>query len=459
MQSGSALYFSFLGLIFLAYWASTVAGPRTRQGVLLFANYFFCVRFGLFYLFLLPLCSSVDFLVGLALTRFQRPALRRAMLALSVCMNLALLIGSRHALWFMTGGNQRWSWVFPLGLSFYVFQELSYAIDLYRRDGEATNSLLAYLASASFFPMLQAGPISRMCDLVKQISGKANLTREEGGRALFLIAFGLVKKFIIADYLAENLVNQVFDTPNLYSGAENLIAVLAYSVQLYYDFSGYTDIARGSAQLLGIRLPINFNRPYSSANLVEFWRRWHISFSDWLRDYLYFSLPGKRTKAMPYLNLVITMILGGLWHGIAWTFAIWGLLHGAALALTRVWQYRRRSHRSTTAWGRYVAVVLTYLFVCLTWVFFRAASVSDAMAVLSRIASVTVSFENVRPVFLCVLIAGALCQAIQKRYYTKAMEAFAGAPFYVHSAALVLVIVAIQMLAGHSSAPFVYSRF
>src|SRR5205085_2544786 len=178
---------------------------------------------------------------------------------------------------------------------------------------------------------IQAGPINRLTDLAKHLAAPPALNRVDGGRAFFLIGMGVLKKALVADYLAENLVNRVFDTPKLYSGAEALIAVYAYSLQLYYDFSGYTDIARGAAILLGIRMPINFDRPYLATNITDFWRRWHISFSNWLRDYIYFWLPGVRGKVMPYVNLVITMLLGGLWHGLTWPFAIWGVLHGAAL--------------------------------------------------------------------------------------------------------------------------------
>src|SRR5262249_11956730 len=331
-----------------------------RQGVMLLANYYFCSRFGLFYLALLPACSTVDYLVGLGLMRWSDVRIRRPLVWLSVAVNLTLLWAMRH-----TG------WVLPLGLSFYAFQSLTYTIDLYRGDAGGTRNLLAYLSAASFFPTLQAGPITRVSELVKHLTEGRRLDRIEGGRAFFLIAMGLLKKTLIADYLAENLVNRVFDTPKLYSGAEVLIAVYAYSLQLYYDFSGYTDIARGVAQLLGIRLPVNFDRPYSATNLTEFWRRWHISFSNWLRDYLYFALPGSRTKVMPYVNLVITMVLGGLWHGFAWTFAVWGLLHGTALALTRAWMAgRRRSRPATAPWRHALAVLGTYHFVCLPCIFF-----------------------------------------------------------------------------------------
>jgi D-alanyl-lipoteichoic acid acyltransferase DltB (MBOAT superfamily) len=347
-----------------------------------------------------------------------------------------------------------------MGLSFYAFQALTYTIDLYRRDGEGTPSLLAHLSAVSFFPTLQAGPITRVADLIGQLANRPLLSREDGGRAFFLIGLGLLKKTLIADFLAENLVNRVFDTPNLYSGGEALIAVYAYSLQLYFDFSGYTDIARGTALLFGIRLPINFDRPYLSANMTEFWRRWHLTFSNWLRDYLYFSLPGKRSKIMPYLNLVITMFLAGLWHGVTWTFAIWGLLHGTALALTRVYMVRRgRAKRPANPWRRAAAVFCTYQFVCLAWVFFRASSVSAAWALLGRVASLTFSLANVSPGFAAVLLVAAAAMFVGKQWYGHAIDGFARCPFYVHAAALVAIALTIQFLGGRGNAPFVYSRF
>jgi alginate O-acetyltransferase complex protein AlgI len=448
MLSGSAPYFLFAAAVFFVYWTAA-ANRHARLCVVLLANYFFCARFGLFYLVLLPACGTLDFVIGLGLARYQHRGLRRALVWLSVAANLTLLFSSRH-----TG------WVFPLGLSFYTFQSLTYTIDLYRRDGEGTRSLLAYLSAVTFFPTLQAGPITRVSDLIQQFSKQHRLDRIEGGRAFFLIALGLLKKALIADYLAEALVNRVFDTPKLYSGAEALIAVYGYSLQLYYDFSGYTDIARGVAQLLGIRLPVNFNRPYSAVNLTDFWRRWHISFSNWLRDYLYFALPGARTRAMPYLNLVITMLLGGLWHGITWTFAIWGLLHGVALALTRAYMVRRgRVRQPAPAWRRALAIAGTYHFVCLTWVFFRASSVEAALDLLDRIASLSPGFENIAPLFAATLLAAAAALFVRKQWYAAVMERFAATPFYVHAAALLLVAFALQSLGGRGGTPFVYSRF
>ncbi|HEY1218461.1 MAG TPA: MBOAT family O-acyltransferase, partial [Bryobacteraceae bacterium] len=373
VQMSAGAYYVFVAAVFFLYW--TVAGSRhARLAVVLLANYLFAARYGLFYVVLLPVCSSVDFLVGLGLMRFRAPALRRLLVGASVALNVCLLVGSRHMGWMLGrlgGGAAQWDWVFPLGLSFYTFQALTYSIDLYRRDADGTHSLLEYLASVSFFPTLLAGPITRVADLLGQFSKRPMLDGSEGGRAFFLIGLGLLKKTFLANFLAENLVNRVFDTPTLYSGAETLIAVYAYSLELYFDFSGYTDIARGVGMLLGIRLPINFDRPYAAVNLTDFWRRWHLTFSNWLRDYLYFSLPGKRTKAMPYVNLVITMVLGGLWHGITWPFFAWGLLHGTGLAATRAWMVKRgRQRKPANVWAKGAAIFGTYQFVCLAWVFF-----------------------------------------------------------------------------------------
>ena len=368
--------------------------------------------------------------------RFNRPLVRRLLLGASLLLNLGLLIGSRHmgAILDYARPADHWDWIFPLGLSFYTFQALTYTIDLYRADvhersAEGTSSLLAHLASVSFFPTILAGPITRVSDLVKQFERDPMLDPAAGGRAFFLIGLGLIKKFLIADYLAENLVNRVFDTPDLYSGFEVLVAVFAYSLQLYYDFSGYTDIARGAGQLFGIKLPINFDRPYLSLDIAEFWRRWHISFSSWLRDYLFYALPGNRTRVMPYINLILTMLLGGLWHGLTWNFAIWGLLHGTALAFVRGWQTWRGRWKPPVPLHKQVpAIALTYLFVCFTWIFFRAATLDQAQSILRRIGSLTFSASNLSPATAGVLlIAVASCLAT-KKMYASAIERIQRAP-------------------------------
>lgn len=456
MQTTSAAYFAFVAAVFFVYWVSA-RSRWLRFAVLVSANLLFCARFGVFYVVLIPVAAVIDFFVGLGLMRLRGAKVRRMLLSVSVMVNLSLLIGSKHMSAVLAPG---WDWIFPLGLSFYTFQALTYTIDLYRRDSEGTESILAHMASVTFFPTLLAGPITNVHDLLKQFERSPVLAPSEGGRAFFLIGLGLLKKFLIADYLAENLVNRVFDTPDLYTGFEVLVAVFAYSLQLYYDFSGYTDIARGVGQLFGVKLPINFDRPYLSLDIAEFWRRWHISFSNWLRDYIFYSLPGRRSQVMPYINLVITMLLGGLWHGVSWNFAIWGLLHGSALALVRGWQTWRGRWKPPIPWYKQAAAVsATYLFVCFAWIFFRAATLDQARSILSRIGSLTFSTANLSPGLggaLLVALAGCL---VSKKMYTAAIDFFSARPVVVHAVVLALIAIAIEALGGRGSAPFVYSRF
>lgn len=465
----TSVYFLFLVAVFFAYWP--LARVRTLAlGVVLFANYFFYAKWGMFYLGLIPVASTIDFLLGLGLDRSHRPWLRRILLSVSVMMNvgiLALLKYTPFALENYTRitGNAapEWHWVFPLGISFYTFQSLTYTIDIYRRDAKATTSYLAHLASTSFFPTTLAGPITRVATLIPQFEKKEKgLMPAEGGRALFLIALGLTKKLLIADFLADNLINRVFDFPKLYSGAEVLVAVYGYAVQLYYDFSGYSDIAIGSALLLGIKLPVNFNRPYAAESVADFWRRWHISLSNWLRDYLYFSLPGLRSKwkIFTYANLTFTMVIGGLWHGASWNFVLWGLLHGLALAVTRWFQVVRSNPKpSPNPALRVLRILVTFHFVTFAWIFFRAPNLEVVRGILSQIGSGTVSFANVQPEFAMILALAIVCHYLPKNWYDVSLRIYAASPFYVQAASLALLVIALQYVAQTGAAPFIYTRF
>ena len=277
-----------------------------------------------------------------------------------------------------------WHWVFPLGISFYTFQSLTYTIDIYRRDAKAHHELPRAPGSTSFFPTTLAGPITRVATLIPQFEKKEKgLMPAEGGRALFLIALGLTKKLLIADFLADNLINRVFDFPKLYSGAEVLVAVYGYAVQLYYDFRAIA-ISRSARRCCwGSNCRSNFNRPYAAESMADFWRRWHISLSNWLRDYLYFSLPGLRSKwkIFTYANLTFTMVIGGLWHGASWNFVMWGLLHGLALAVTRWWQVVRGNPKPSPNPGlRVLRILVTFHFVTFAWIFFRAPNLEVAAA-------------------------------------------------------------------------------
>ncbi len=446
MLLSSSTYFIFLVAIFALYWP--VSRFRTvTLAVVLFANYFFYAKWDLFYLALIPALSSCDYVFGLGLQYSKRPLVRRILVSASILMNIGVLAAIRYM-----------HWSLPVTLSFYVFQALTYTIDLYRRDSKGTRSYLAHLASVSFFPTTLAGPITRVSSLIEQLEKPKKLDPADGGRALFLIGMGLTKKLMIADFLAANLVNRVFDFPNLYSGTEVLVAVYAYALQIYFDFSGYTDIAIGSALLLGIRLPANFNRPYAAENVADFWRRWHITLSNWLRDYLFFSLPGKRSKSMVYVNLIITMVIGGIWHGASWTFAIWGLLHGVGLAMVRFWQTRRKDVVKTP-WMRFACIFATFHFVTFAWIFFRAPNLATAWAILARIASLSASAANLSGPIALILAIGVFAHYVPKKWYDTSVAMFTRAPFFAQAAALALLMVGLQYVAQTGATPFIYNKF
>jgi D-alanyl-lipoteichoic acid acyltransferase DltB (MBOAT superfamily) len=464
-------YFLFLGLLFFAYWP-LARWKALSLGVILFANYLFYARYDLAYLFLIPTASSLDFLIGLALDRSRQPLLRRALVTASVVLNIGLLISVRytgHAVATLQPVAETvfpgWPVLLPLGLSFYAFQSLTYTLDIYRRDAKATTSYLTHLVSVSFFPTILAGPITRVSSLIAQFS-RQNLAvaEKQTGKAFFLIGLGVAKKMLIADYLGENLVNRTFDFPALYSAFEVALGIVGYAFQLYYDFSGYTDIALGSALLLGIQLPANFKKPYAALDITDFWRRWHISLSNWLRDYLYFSLPGLRSrwKIFTYLNLVITMVLGGIWHGPNWNFAIWGLLHGVALAVARGWQVWRGENaaKPTDSWKRLLSGrVLTFLFVCFAWVFFRAESLDGALAVLTHLGTLTLGTANINLGLWVTLSVAVAAHSVPDKWYGQALEKWQGLPAVAQAAALAALVFTVQYVAATGSAPFIYQKF
>jgi D-alanyl-lipoteichoic acid acyltransferase DltB (MBOAT superfamily) len=340
---------------------------------------------------------------------------------------------------------------------------MTYTIDLYRGTRPGTRSYLTHLTSASLFTVIVAGPINRISDLIKQLQQPFTLTPTQGGRAFLLISSGLIKKLLIADFLSNNVANRIFDTPTLYSGAEVLIGVYAYALQIYFDFSGYTDIAMGLCLLFGLTVPDNFNRPYQSLNIADFWRRWHITFSNWLRDYVYFSLPNAaRWKGAGYVYPIIVMLLGGLWHGIGWTFVLWGLLHGVGLTTLRTYQTLRQKMQGkppVTQWGRYLSIFVTFHFVCLTWIFFRSPDIATAMAILGRLGSFTFSVENITLPMIAMMLLGVALQAIPPRWFDRTVEIFGRAPFVLQGAGLASVVLLIEILSGHGSTSFVYSNF
>lgn len=293
-----------------------------------FSYYFYYKSSGV-YFFLLGIVTVSDFLLAARMDRTETRWKRKLLVVVSLCINLGLLCYFKYTNFFYemlcplwNGHYEAFDIFLPVGISFFTFQSLSYTIDVYRRDLKPLDNLLDYVFYVSFFPQLVAGPIVRARDFIPQIRQPLFVSGEMFGQGVFFIVSGLFKKAVISDYISINFVERIFDNPSLYSGLENLFGVYGYALQIYCDFSGYSDMAIGIALLLGFRFPINFNSPYKSDSVTDFWHRWHISLSTWLRDYLYISLGGNRKgKLRTYLNLILTMLLGGLWHGASWNLS------------------------------------------------------------------------------------------------------------------------------------------
>lgn len=358
-------YGGYLLLLRQFYW---------RLAYTLVFSWFFYYKSSGWYLLLIMTTTLLDFGLAHLIHLAQRKGWRLLLLWISLALNLGILGYFKYANFFMSSAAY-WleqplpllKLILPAGISFFTFQSMSYSIDVYRRQIEPLSArvhnwrslgaaLLEYAFFVSFFPQLVAGPIVRASEFLPQIKRELNLSNPLMGRALLLMMSGLIKKTVISDYISTNFVDRVFENPALFSGLENLLGAYGYAIQIYCDFSGYSDMAIGLALLLGFRLPDNFHTPYRAATLQEFWRRWHISLSSWLRDYLYVSLGGNRHGQLrTYANLLITMLLGGLWHGASWVFLLWGGLHGLGLAIDRLLSSAGRR------WGR--PVVRSYLLL------------------------------------------------------------------------------------------------
>ena len=329
--SSGLFLFLFAGFL-LVYNSLRNATTARIIYVVLFSLYFYYKSSGIYFLLLIFAATS-DFLIARALFRTERMSFRRLWVALSVAVNLGMLAYFKYTNFLIDISNDLFGAGFlqfrdiflPVGISFFVFQSMSYTIDIYRWQLRPLTSWLDYLFYLSFFPQLVAGPIVRARDFIPQIRRKPIVTRAMFGMGVFLILTGLFKKAVISDYISLNFVDRIFEEPLLYTGFECLMGIYGYALQIYCDFSGYSDMAIGIALLLGFRFPKNFDAPYKSATITEFWRRWHISLSSWLRDYVYISLGGNRKgRFHTYVNLMLTMLLGGLWHGAAFRFILWG---------------------------------------------------------------------------------------------------------------------------------------
>ena len=379
--------------------------------------------------------------------------------------------------------------VLPVGISFFTFQALSYVIDVYRGKVAATN-LLQFAVYLAFFPQLVAGPIVRASEFLPQLERRLNPREIDFTRGAMLIALGLFKKVVIASYLADALVDDVFAFPERFSGAEILLGVYGYAIQIYADFSGYTDIAIGVALLLGFRFPENFNQPYRATSIADFWRRWHMTLSRWLRDYLYIPLGGNRGgKAKRDRNLFLTMLLGGLWHGAAWPFVIWGAYQGGGLMAERrlgEWTGRRRERRtddlgkgrrgerkrrqpdvpqSDHGWGEQPARtalrwLATFHFICLGWVFFRSETLSDAGSLLSQLFGSFLSpAPDINAVFVGVVVCALLAQMLSRQALADAQTQLSRLPAWALAVGFGIWMLVVDQFGPEGVAPFIYFQF
>jgi D-alanyl-lipoteichoic acid acyltransferase DltB (MBOAT superfamily) len=461
-------------LFFLVVAAALAALERRfaiKKAMLVAASYFFYAQWDWRFCFLLAGSTAVSYVAGLLIGASANRRTRRRVLAAGVALHLVILgifkyldflVASANQLARMLGLQHELPFVevlLPVGISFFTFHGISYITDVYRRDVAVCRSPLDIALYMSFFPQLIAGPIVRAAYFLPQLARPADEPIPIAA-ALLLILGGIVKKVIIANYLATGLVDPVFGAPENYGGPDLLLATYAYAVQIYCDFSAYTDIAIAIAALCGFRFPRNFNQPYRAQRLREFWQRWHISLSTWLRDYLYKPLGGNRHgRRNTYRNLMITMLLGGIWHGAAWKFVMWGALHGGGLAAERMCQ-PWLGQRSTTPLGKFVGWLVVFHFVCLAWIFFRAEDFTVAAVFIARLgAGWGGPVQQAQPAMVALIVVGMAGQFLPPGSFERVGSMLQRVPYWGLGAASGLILAAINALGPEGIAPFIYFRF
>ena len=491
-------FFVFFFAIFIGLYYHFRNNFKVRRYIFCFFSLYFFYKASGMFVVLVIISAGVDFVVSNAIYSQKNKLKKKLLLLGSIVFNLGMLVYFKYTNFFISVSNDLFSSGFnplnillPVGISFYTFENLSYTIDVYRGQFKPTSRFSDYLLFLAFFPKLVMGPIVRAHDFLPQINKQYAITDKDFAKGFYLIISGLFKKLVISDFLTLNYVNYIFDDPARFTGLENLFAVYGYAVVIYCDFSGYSDVALGIARWLGFTIPTNFLSPYQSKNITEFWRRWHISLSSWLRDYLYIPLGGNRKASvgtflfaglfvfgvvmagknllgMSYtnagilsigiififilpsllkkdvagvstnLNLLATMLLGGFWHGASWNFIIWGALHGIALAIHKIWMLltgRSFNFINNRWWYNAIMVLVTFHFVCFTWIFFKAENFDTALAMIHQITH-NFSFDvwqgfygNYSPVIWMMLLA-FLLHAIPDNYADKLIDRFHRVPMF-----------------------------
>ena len=463
----NSVEFSVFFIAVLLLYSAVFKRTISRHVVLLISSYAFYMCWNWKYAGLIALSTIVDYLIGLRLGREETEGRRKLLLSTSLVVNLGLLGVFKYLNFFMDLARDSVSLfgldiqighlnlLLPVGISFYTFQTLSYSIDVYRRVIPVERSLLRFAVFVSFFPQLVAGPIVRAADFLPQLQRLPNVTDRRCASGLLLVFRGLFKKIIIADLLATLGVDAVFSNPDSFSSWDLLLALYGYSFQIYNDFSGYSDIAIGISKMMGFDLPLNFNRPYLSQNVREFWTRWHISLSSWLRDYLYIALGGNRGNTWRVrLNLMLTMLLGGLWHGAALNFVIWGIWHGLLLSFSRsVDKNAQSAPLALKLWRRF----LCFHLVVVSWLLFRIGNWSDLVAYCKGL----LQFEGgsvIQPLYYGVLAIAFIAHFISQDMLRRLSERFVLVPSPVQAgfySALVLLFIGLSL----GAPAFIYFQF
>ncbi|TWP23712.1 MBOAT family protein [Apibacter muscae] len=497
--------------------------------VILFSLYFYYRSSGYYYLVLI-FCVFFDFFVGFVLYKAKNKIARQILLFFSLAVNLGILVHFKYTNFLIDSFNavthneyKKIDIFLPVGVSFFTFQSMSYIIDIYRNKIKPVKNLLDYGFFVSFFPQLVAGPIIRAYDFIPQLYNRPTIiTKSMIGRGMFLITIGLFKKSVISDYIGANFVDRIFDQPQLYSGIENLFGIYGYALQIYCDFSGYSDMAIGIALLLGFHFPKNFNSPYQAKNITEFWHRWHISLSSWLKDYLYFSLGGnrygnffgyffpvlffigllvwgivgiqnqsywqmliavifigffslsillssnKKKAVFGSFNQMTTMLLGGLWHGASMRFILWGAMHGLALAIHKTYMnifgITEKNNKKSNIWINLLAVIITFHFVCFCWIFFRVSDMQTAWTMLGQVIykfepHILVQMISGYKLVFFLMLVGFILHFTPVEWEESFKTKIEKAPYLVALLFLFIVVILVAQVKSSDIQPFIYFQF
>ena len=457
-------------ILFMSIYALVYRKPVAMMAyVTLFSLFFYYKTNGVWVVLLLA-TGLVSWWLGIRISKSANPTTRKAYLCTYIISNILILIYFKYTNFLLDIWNDLFqsnfsplSLFLPVGISFYTFQSVSYAVDVYKKKVEATPSFLQFLFYLSFFPLLLAGPITRAGTFFPQIEKKEPISQQMIYAGLWMIIIGILKKAVIADYIAQ-YNNWIFDSPLSYSGFECLMGTLGYTVQIYCDFSGYSDMSIGIASIMGFQLVQNFNFPYRATNLSDFWRRWHISLSTWLRDYIYIPLGGNRKGELrTYINNFLTMIIAGLWHGASWIFVFWGALHGIGLVIQKL--NKRWLDRLPNNWIiRFLSWLLTFVFLIIAWIFFRSSSFEQAWTLIQHIITdfdidYFMPFVHVRTLWCILVLLPLLFHLINERHYQCLMDRFVGTPWLVKVLVFLLVTQLVLQLRTGNVQPFIYYQF